>query len=190
MNFARRRLATALTLAALGASLLSCEREERGFRVEPPAANRIDSKTLSDLQPGARVPVGEVKNEYEGNAYAVSEGKRLFEAYNCNGCHAQGGGGMGPPLMDARWIYGARPEQIFATIVEGRPNGMPSFRGKVPDFQVWQLAAYVRSMGGQVAKDVAPGRPDDMSAKTPESSTERVEPKPSAGVPKSAEMPK
>jgi cytochrome c oxidase cbb3-type subunit 3 len=190
MNFARRRLVTVLTLAALGALLLSCEREERGFRVQPPSANRIDSKTLSDLQPGARIPVPEVKNEYEGNAYAVSEGKRLFEAYNCNGCHAQGGGGMGPPLMDARWIYGARPEQVFATIVEGRPNGMPSFRGKVPDFQVWQLAAYVRSMSGQVAKDVAPGRPDDMSAKTPESSTEKMEPKPSAGVPKSAEMPK
>jgi cytochrome c oxidase cbb3-type subunit III len=190
MNIARRRLATTLALAALGAALLSCEREERGFRVEPPSANRIDSKSLSDLQPGARLPVPEVKNEYEENAYAVSEGKRLYEAYNCNGCHAQGGGGMGPPLMDARWIYGARPEQVFATIVEGRPNGMPSFRGKVPDFQVWQLAAYVRSMSGQVAKDVAPGRPDDMSAKTPESSTERMEPKPSAGVPKSAEMPK
>ena len=185
----RGRIA-ALTPIILGLVLLACEREERGFRVEPPSASRINSKTLSDLQPGSRIPVAEVKNEYEENAYAVSEGKRLFEAYNCNGCHAQGGGGMGPPLMDARWIYGARPEQIFATIVEGRPNGMPSFRGKVPDFQVWQLAAYVRSMSGQVSKDVAPGRPDNMSAKTPEASTERLEPKPSAGVPKSAEMPK
>jgi cytochrome c oxidase cbb3-type subunit III len=190
MKFERRSIITTLILFALMLFLTSCKREERGFRVEPPAASRIDSKTLSDLQPGARIPVAEVKNEYEENAYAVSEGKRLFEAYNCNGCHAQGGGGMGPPLMDARWIYGARPEQVFATIVEGRPNGMPSFRGKVPDFQVWQLAAYVRSMSGQVSKDVAPARPDNMSAKTPEASTERMEPKPSAGVPKSAEMPK
>jgi cytochrome c oxidase cbb3-type subunit 3 len=190
MRFARRGITVTFTLAAFGLVLLSCKREERGFRVAPPLANRINSKSLSDLQPGAKTPTVEVKNEYEENAYAVSEGKRLFEAYNCNGCHAQGGGGMGPPLMDARWIYGARPEQVFATIVEGRPNGMPSFRGKVPDFQVWQIAAYVRSMSGQVAKDVAPGRPDDMSAKTPEASTEKMEPKPSAGVPKSAEMPK
>ena len=190
MRFERRSIIPTLTLIALALFLISCKREERGFRVEPPSASRIDSKTLSDLQPGARIPVAEVKNEYEENAYAVSEGKRLFEAYNCNGCHAQGGGGMGPPLMDARWIYGARPEQVFATIVEGRPNGMPSFRGKVPDYQVWQIAAYVRSMSGQVSKDVAPGRPDDMSAKTPEASTEKMEPKPSAGVPKSAEMPK
>src|SRR3954467_10911947 len=152
----RARIITILTFVAFGLALISCEREERGFRVQPPSADRINSKTLTDLQPGTKLPVSEVKNEYEGNAYAVSEGKRLFSAYNCNGCHSQGGGGMGPPLMDARWIYGSRPEQIFSTIVEGRPNGMPSFRNKIPDFQVWQLAAYVRSLSGQVSKDVAP----------------------------------
>ena len=184
------RVMTALVLIGLGLALISCEREERGFRVEPPAASRINSKILSDLQPGAKLPTAEVKNEYEENAYAVSEGKRLFSAYNCNGCHSQGGGGMGPPLMDDKWIYGAQPEQIFSTVVEGRPNGMPSFRSKVPDFQVWQLAAYVRSLSGQVSKDVAPGRDDDMSGKTSESSTEKLEPKRSAGIPKSAEMPK
>lgn len=184
------RIITILFFVVCGLALVSCAREERGFRVQPPAASRINSKTLSDLQPGATVPVSEVKNEYEENAYAVSEGKRLFSAYNCNGCHAQGGGGMGPPLMDARWIYGARPEQIFSTIVEGRPNGMPSFRNKAPDFQVWQLSAYVRSLSGQVSKDVAPGRDDDMSGKPPEASTEKVTPKSSAGMPKSAEMPK
>ena len=32
----------------------------------------------------------------------MGEGKRLFAAYNCNGCHAQGGGGIGPPLMDSK----------------------------------------------------------------------------------------
>jgi cytochrome c oxidase cbb3-type subunit 3 len=58
---------------------------------------------------------------------------------------------------------------------------MPSFRNKVPNFQVWQLAAYVRSMSGAVSKDVAPGRDDDMSGKQPESSTEKLQPK-SAGV--------
>jgi cytochrome c oxidase cbb3-type subunit 3 len=187
MNLAR--IITILIFVAFGLALVACEREERGFRVQPPAADRINSKTLSDLQPGARLPVVEVKNEYEENAYAVSEGKRLFDAYNCTGCHSHGGGGIGPPLIDARWIYGERPEQIFSTIVEGRPNGMPSFRGKVPDFQVWQLAAYVRSMSGQVSKDVAPSRDDDMSGKQPESSTEKIKPKSSAGVPKSAEMP-
>jgi cytochrome c oxidase cbb3-type subunit 3 len=30
--------------------------------------------------------------------------------------------------------------------LEGRPNGMPAWGGKVPDEQLWQLATYVRSM--------------------------------------------
>jgi len=45
--------------------------------------------------------------------------------------------------MDDEWIYGFEPVNIFATIVEGRPNGMPSFRNRIPDYQVWQLVAYV-----------------------------------------------
>ena len=167
---------------------LSCEREERGFRVETPNADRINSKQLSTLQPGAPVVNPPVKNEYEGNAYALSEGKRLFEYMNCAGCHAHGGGGMGPALMDDKWNYGGEPDQIFATIVEGRPNGMPSFRGKLPDYQVWQLAAFVRSLSGQTPKDAAPSRDDNMQYKKPENSKEK-EKMNDASVPKSAEMP-
>jgi cytochrome c oxidase cbb3-type subunit 3 len=83
---------------------------------------------------------------YYDNADAVNTGKRLFGQYNCSGCHSNGGGGMGPDLMDDEWIYGSRLTQIHQTLVEGRPNGMPSWGGKIPDQQLWQIAAYVRSM--------------------------------------------
>ena len=83
---------------------------------------------------------------FYNNAEAVNTGKRLFQQYNCSGCHSNGGGGMGPDLMDDVWIYGSRLEQIHQTLVEGRPNGMPSWGNKVPDQQLWQLAVYVRSM--------------------------------------------
>ncbi len=53
---------------------------------------------------------------------------------------------MGPSLMDDEWIYGGRLEQIHQTLVQGRPNGMPAWGGKIPDQQLWELAAYVRSM--------------------------------------------
>lgn len=155
----------------------SCEREERGFRVKTPDANRINTKRLTTLQAGEVVPEPDIKNEYEENAFALSEGKRLFSQMNCVGCHAHGGGGMGPALMDDKWIYGSRPDQIFATIEEGRPNGMPSFNGKLPDYQVWQIAAYVRSLSGLVPKSAAPGRDDDMQSREPENSTEKQEPK-------------
>ena len=90
--------------------------------------------------------------------------------------------------MDNRWIYGSDPEHIFATIVEGRPNGMPAFRGKIPNFEVWQLAAYVRSMSGLVPKDAAPSRDDDLQAKKPENSTKKQPPKDST-IPPASEMP-
>ncbi len=90
---------------------------------------------------------------------------------------------MGPPLMDANWIYGSQPQNIHDTIVEGRPNGMPSFRGKIPDQQIWELVAYVRSLGGLLPKDVAPGRDDHMSGPPAESSTTRQQPKDSSVPP-------
>ena len=188
MNGARL-IVTALTSVILCLCLISCEREERRFRAQPAASDRTSSKTLSELQPVEKVPARGVKNEYEENAYALSEGKRLFTAYNCNGCHGLGGGGMGPPLMDDQWLYGGMPEQIFSTIVEGRPNGMPSFGGKVPEFQIWQLAAYVRSMSGQVPKDAAPARADHLQGKPAENSKEKEAIKDSA-LPNSAETPR
>ena len=84
--------------------------------------------------------------QYYDNADAVNKGRILFGQYNCSGCHSNGGGGMGPALMDDEWIYGGRIEQIHETIVVGRPNGMPAWGGKIPDEQIWQIATYVRSM--------------------------------------------
>jgi cytochrome c oxidase cbb3-type subunit 3 len=90
--------------------------------------------------------------------------------------------------LDENWIYVSDPEQIFATIVEGRPIGMPSFRGKIPAYQVWQLAAYVRSLAGLISKDPAPGRDDDMHLGPPENSRPGQTPE-HAFTPKAAEMP-
>jgi cytochrome c oxidase cbb3-type subunit 3 len=71
---------------------------------------------------------------------------------------------MGPALMNDHWIYGSRPEQIYQSIVQGRPNGMPSFRGKIPEYQVWQLVAFVRSLAGMSPRDALPGRAEHMQS--------------------------
>jgi cytochrome c oxidase cbb3-type subunit 3 len=157
-----------LTLALLAAMLCGCQREERDFRQQPSAAATSDAIQMTALQAGTPSPQPEMPFPQDGKAYDLSQGKRLYTWYNCNGCHAQGGGDSGPPLMDDKWIYGSRPENLFATIVEGRPNGMPAFRGRIPDFQVWQIVAYVRSMSGLVPMDAAPSRSDSMQAKEPE----------------------
>lgn len=187
-----QKAAALIILVPLTGICFSCKREERGFQVEPPAAGRTEAKQMSNLQAGEPAAHPPVHNEYEENAYAMAEGKRLFSYMNCVGCHANGGGAIGPPLMDEKWIYGGQPEQVFATIVEGRPNGMPSFRGKLPDYQIWQVAAYVRSLSGQVPFDAAPARNDDMHSKQPENSLDTAGERKliiNSGVPPSAEKP-
>lgn len=116
--------------------------------------------------------------EMERNAYALSEGKRLYSNFNCIGCHSNGGGDIGPALMDARWIYGATPEDIYKSILDGRPNGMPAFRGRINETQARQLTAYVRSMSGQARESAAPSRDDHMKTTAPENSVDRQMPKP------------
>jgi len=173
------RIAAALLVLACG----GCEREARRFDDSPPPARPV---TMSELGPGPRTMASTMRNPYEGNAWAISQGKRLFSQFNCVGCHGQGGGAIGPPLMDDEWIYGSEPENVFATIAQGRPNGMPAFGGKLNSQQIWQLVGYVQSLGGLIRKDVAPGRDDHMQRKAQEQSTDKMEPA-SSGIPASAE---
>jgi cytochrome c oxidase cbb3-type subunit 3 len=154
-------------VAIVLALLAGCEREQRRFDTAPRAASSAGTAQV--------VPAG--PNPHEQNAYAVAQGKRLYRWYNCSGCHSNGGGGMGPPLMDDKWMYGSEPAQIVATILQGRPNGMPSFAGRIPEDQAWQIAAYVRSMSGQLKTDVAPNRGDSLSAGPPESRRDKLAPK-------------
>jgi cytochrome c oxidase cbb3-type subunit 3 len=169
---------------ALAACLVQgCEREARRFQssLPAPAASVPPSERTSSLQPATAQEGGvrlsaRTDSPYEGNAYAVSQGKRLFRWYNCSGCHAGGGGSMGPALMDSEWKYGSEPAAIYASIMQGRPQGMPSFGGHIPEDQVWQLVAYVRSMSGQLGKDVAPSRSDSLSGGAPESARQRAGP--------------
>lgn len=153
-----------------------CEREKRRFSEPAPTNSAGDSAQLVSLTPGQAPPPAARPGPYEENAYSVSEGKRLYTWFNCVGCHSHGGGGMGPPLMDNAWRYGSEPENVYLSIVQGRPNGMPSFRGKIPEQQIWQLVAYVRSMSGLLRKDVAPGRDDSMAVRPQESSTKNPPP--------------
>src|SRR5689334_25437826 len=132
--------------------LSACEREQRQYQLPAVQASFVKQGHVTT----------------ERNAYAMAQGKTLFRWFNCSGCHAHGGGGMGPALMDDKWRYGGRIDQIAATIAEGRPNGMPAWRGKLTDAQIWKVAAYVRSLSGQPSKDAVSSRADAMSSTEPQ----------------------
>jgi cytochrome c oxidase cbb3-type subunit 3 len=122
------------------------------------------------------MPAPDNSASYEETAYAISQGKQWYRWFNCSGCHAHGGGSIGPALMDATWLYGHEPDEIFASIMQGRPNGMPAFRSRIADSQAWQLVAYVRSMSALVRRDAIAGRDDGMQIGKPEQRRPRVSP--------------
>jgi cytochrome c oxidase cbb3-type subunit 3 len=133
------------------------------------------------------LPPSNEEGRYDDNAWGANEGKRLFGQMNCSGCHSNGGGGIGPALMDDDWIYGSDPQTIYQTIVGGRPNGMPSYKDRVTPQQVWQLVSYVRSLSGLTPKGARPNRVDHMMVKPAESQTPNATPRivsPSAAAPK------
>jgi cytochrome c oxidase cbb3-type subunit 3 len=166
-----------MLLAALP-PIAGCQRETRQFQTSQPDEKAPLQVRTTDFQAGQATPFrpDARRSLYENNAYNLSEGKRLYQWFNCVGCHAHGGGDSGPPLMDAQWRYGGEIEQIFATIQQGRPNGMPAFDGKIPEQQIWQIAGYVRSMSGNLSRSASPGRNDEMQNSPAEQSTEKQPP--------------
>jgi len=95
-----------------------------------------------------------LRNPYEGDRQRTAEGAKLFVSYNCIDCHGvDGSGAMGPSLADGRWHFGGSAGEVFQSIYEGRPDGMPSWGGRIADDQIWRLVSYVRSL--YTGKDVA-----------------------------------
>jgi cytochrome c oxidase cbb3-type subunit 3 len=166
-------------LAAL-ATLAGCDREKRETRGAP-LGETVPGPSPDTIFPGGAQPHGLDPRlaAYGRNAYAIAEGQQLYTRMNCVGCHSHGGGGMGPALMDDKWRYGGRIDQIAATIAEGRPNGMPAWRDKLTNQQIWQLAAYVRTLSGQEPKDAVSARGDELSNTPPQTQTRREPLRPS-----------
>lgn len=166
---------------------LACEREERRLN-EPPPKPPYTFVSQVRLQPGPNFIADTVEGPFDDNAFGTMQGQQLFSQMNCTGCHANGGGNMGPALMDDEWTYGSLPNQIFASIAEGRANGMPSWKYKLTNEQIWQLVAYVRSLSGLTPKSPRPGRDDHMMVKPAPNQTPNAKPK-NTGLPGASQHP-
>jgi cytochrome c oxidase cbb3-type subunit III len=166
-----------LLLGAAALMLAACDREEHHSRAKPIGETVPAGESPPTIFPGESTPPPlDIRAKlYDNNANAISTGQQLYMQMNCVGCHSHGGGGMGPPLMDDEWRYGGRIDQIATTIAEGRPNGMPAWRGKLTEDQIYALAAYVRSLSGLPSKDAVSSRAESMSAGTPQTLTPHAE---------------
>ena len=159
----------ALLLVAAGA-WLGYLREPRQYRTDPPASAdlgkiRLMPIGISGTPPEIYFAMGK---PYESDPYHLSQGKRLYDWFGCRQCHGDGRGVNGPSFLDGWWLYGPEMISIVASIREGRPHGMPPFRDKMTDEQIWQLAAYVQSIGAYKARLSAPSRNDDKHTRPSE----------------------
>lgn len=135
---------TKSTPALLALALLGCGQQP--LEVAPEGAASATETAVGPI-PGSGQPLPVRSNPFAGNAMAATEGYQFFSSYNCSGCHGvHGGGGMGPSLRDPVWIYGSSPDHVFASISEGRSNGMPSWGTKIPEEQIWKIVTYIKML--------------------------------------------
>ena len=156
MNRAACITACVLAIAAQGCR--DSRAEEAPLPPRQGAAQDLAGRFVSHaehIQPGMVKPFAglQLRNPHEGDPAAVSTGAKLFVAYNCIDCHgADGSGAMGPSLADGRWHFGGAPAEVFESIYQGRPEGMPAWGSLISEDQVWLLVSYVRSLSAN--KDV------------------------------------
>jgi cytochrome c oxidase cbb3-type subunit III len=111
------------------------------------SANPILHVPVSGLNPGNVSLAPKINNPLGQDPQAIARGMQDYLQFNCVGCHApNGGGGMGPALSEGQYIYGATPANLFLSIYQGRPNGMPAWGEILPESTIWELVAYVQSI--------------------------------------------
>ena len=182
-----RRGSVTLSAIAVAVSLGACRRDTQDVRgaargdvvlpqQQASVVRAADTTGLPAEGVLARVAIGDIagvgnntldvtiKNPYSGDMAAIKEGHDLFIGMNCAGCHGYDlKGGMGPDLTDSYWRYGGAPADIYKTIFEGRPQGMPAWGRSVPPAQIWKLVAYIQSKGGAYPGRLADrGRQGDL----------------------------
>ena len=81
---------------------------------------------------------------------AIRMAGRLFNS-DCSQCHGSDAkGGMGyPNLTDNDWLWGGDPEQIKATLVNGRQAAMPAWEAILKESGVHEVSEYVLKLSGQ-----------------------------------------
>jgi cytochrome c oxidase cbb3-type subunit 3 len=102
---------------------------------------------VSRLSPGQTQVRPAIANPVASDPGAINRGQSYFNQFNCVGCHApNGAGGIGPALSNHYFVYGSDPAQIYLSILQGRPNGMPAWNNTLPEAVIWDLVAYIEAI--------------------------------------------
>jgi len=119
------------SLEELAAVMQKAEAEKENYLKK--AANNVNENTVT----------------YLSDASALEAGKKIFVTA-CAACHAADGGGtVGPNLVDEYWLHGGSMSDVFKSIKYGWPEkGMKSWKDDYSPAQIAQLASYIKSLKG------------------------------------------
>jgi cytochrome c oxidase cbb3-type subunit III len=114
-----------------------------------------DELLLAEKQKDERLKAS-AENVNEETVTALSDpglilsGKEIF-IKNCSACHRNDGGGqVGPNLVDEYWLHGGGIKNIFKTIFYGVPDkGMISWKSQLSPKQIQQVATFILTLKGQ-----------------------------------------
>lgn len=172
MRNARMRLSQLFVVACLVSAgmLIGWMRAPRRVRTDPPIPATLATSPLMPIGiSGAPAEIYFAMGApYQNDSYHLSQGKRLYDWFGCRTCHGDGRGGKGPSFLDGWWLYGPEMVSVSASIRNGRPHGMPAFRDRMTEEEIWQLAGYVQTIGAYQAKIAAPSRNDDKHTRPAE----------------------
>lgn len=141
-----------------GGTLAEIEKSLRvGIRsTHPDTRNNVMSAFGRDgvLKPDQITDVVEFVLGFSGrtrDAAAAARGAAIFRD-TCGACHGTDGKGKwdlgAPNLTDGIWLFGGAPDDIRATVENGRGGVMPSWQGRLDDATIKALAIYVHALGG------------------------------------------
>lgn len=80
----------------------------------------------------------------------LDKGAAIYQS-NCMACHAaDGGGGIGPNLVDEHWILGGGIKNVFHTVSEGgrAGKGMIAWKSTLKPAEIQQVSSYILSLQG------------------------------------------
>jgi mono/diheme cytochrome c family protein len=90
------------------------------------ASDAAVAQTKTPVERVTSTPRGQLLSPYMDFSSVAEEGRKLFQAYDCGGCHGGGGGGgMAAPLTNEIWIYGSDDDTLFRLITLGTGSLSP-----------------------------------------------------------------
>lgn len=101
-------------------------------------------------------------NPLSGNQQAIRVGGGMFRT-RCAGCHGPDAKGYVGPDLTGLWASGFSDSRIFDTVRAGVPGtDMPAAdRERVPDREIWQVLAYLRTVAASTPPPPLTGNADN-----------------------------